>query len=342
MPFSATWHNLLEPLEALPANATFRTPLSDRSFRVTDSQEHRILIRFRDETDTTPLSREQFETLYERVTDAPEGFDLNRLPAEAEPYATLLSVHPRFAIDTDADTLTEREEPTTPLVDAPIPSVDGGGDGGGDGDSSDDNERSEPDVPVYNDALLLIDALERTDPTDLSAVETATLVDLYTLCSDVQRNANELRQAIRGVLLGRLTHDQPIAGQYGSVQRTTRHNRSLKDDEEVIATLEAAGVDRGRLLSVDAEKVDDALAVTEVAEEEVYEIDDSDYVRKADVDDDTKASRLQGLKDQLAAAEGDDTDELRAEIEALEERIEELTSFKPGQAFQSETTINTE
>lgn len=338
MPFSATWYNLLEPLEALPEETTFRTPLSDRPFRVTDSQEHRILIRFREATDTTPLSREQFETLAERVTDAAEGFDLNRLPAAAEPYATLLSVHPRFAINTEADTLTEREEPTTPLVDAPIPSAGGKSDSNGD-----DTDRSEPDVSVYNDALLLIDALERTDPTDLSAVETTTLVDLYTLCSDVQRNANELRQAIRGVLLDRLTHDQPIAGQYGSVQRTTRRNRSLKDDEAVIATLEAAGVDRGRLLSVDAEKVDDALAVTEVAEEEVYEIDEREYVRKADVDDDTKASRLQGLKDRLAAAEGDDTDELRAEIEALEGRIEELTSFKPGQAFHGDsTTINTE
>ena len=334
MPFSATWHNLLEPLEALPADAVFRTSLSDRPFRVTDSQEHRILIQFRDDTGTTPLSREQFETLYERVTDAPEGFDLDRLPADAEPYATLLSVHPRFAIDTDANTLTEREEPTTPLVDAPIPSA---------ADSGNDDDRSEPDVPVYNDALLLIDALERTDPTDLSGVETATLVDLYTLCSDVQRNADELRQAIRGVLLDRLTHDQPIAGQYGSIQRTTRRNRSLKDDETVIATLEAAGVDRQRLLSVDREKVDDALAVTEVTEEEVYEIDDREYVRKADVDDDTKASRLQGLKDRLAAAAGDDTDELRAEIESLEERIDELTSFKPGQAFHGDSTaIDTE
>ncbi|ERH06259.1 MAG: hypothetical protein J07HN4v3_01871 [Halonotius sp. J07HN4] len=334
MPFSATWHNLLEPLEALPADAVFRTPLSDRPFRVTDSQEHRILIQFRDDTGTTPLSREQFETLYERVTDAPEGFDLDRLPADAEPYATLLSVHPRFAIDTDANTLTEREEPTTPLVDAPIPSA---------ADSGADDDRSEPDVPVYNDALLLIDALERTDPTDLSGVETATLVDLYTLCSDVQRNADELRQTIRGVLLDRLTHDQPIAGQYGSIQRTTRRNRSLKDDEAVITTLEAAGVDKQRLLSVDREKVDDALAVTEVTEEEVYEIDDREYVRKADVDDDTKASRLQGLKDRLAAAAGDDTDELRAEIEALEKRIDELTSFKPGQAFHGDSTaVDTE
>ena len=330
MPFSVTWHNLLEPLESLPADATFRTPLSDRPFRIDELQEHRIIITFRDDSDTTPLSREQFETLSERVTDAAGGFDLGRLPADAEPYATLLSVHPRFGIDTDEDTLTETDAPTTPLVDAAIPTVD---DEGGD-----DDDRSEPNLPVYNDALLLIDALERTDPTDSADVETATLVDLYTLCSDVQRNADELRQEIRSVLLNRLSHDQPVAGQFGSVQRTRRRNRTLKDDEDVIATLEDAGIDRERLLSVDADKVDDALDVTDVSEEDVYEIDERDYVRKADVDDDTKASRLQGLKDQLAAAEGEDTDELRAEIEALEERIEELTSFKPGQAFHGDDT----
>ena len=330
MPFSVTWHNLLEPLESLPADATFRTPLSDRPFRIDELQEHRIIITFRDDSDTTPLSREQFETLSERVTDAAGGFDLGRLPADAEPYATLLSVHPRFGIDTDEDTLTETDAPTTPLVDAAIPTVD---DEGGD-----DDDRSEPDVPVYNDALLLIDALERTDPTDSADVETATLVDLYTLCSDVQRNADELRQEIRSVLLNRLSHDQPVAGQFGSVQRTRRRNRTLKDDEDVIATLEDAGIDRERLLSVDADKVDDALDVTDVSEEDVYEIDERDYVRKADVDDETKTSRLQGLKDQLAAAEGEDTDELRAEIEALETRIEELTSFKPGQAFHGDDT----
>ena len=330
MPFSVTWHNLLEPLESLPADATFRTPLSDRPFRIDELQEHRIIITFRDDSDTTPLSREQFETLSERVTDAAGGFDLGRLPADAEPYATLLSVHPRFGIDTDEDTLTETDAPTTPLVDAAIPTVD---DEGGD-----DDDRSEPNLPVYNDALLLIDALERTDPTDLADVETATLVDLYTLCSDVQRNADELRQEIRSVLLNRLSHDQPVAGQFGSVQRTRRRNRTLKDDEDVIATLEDAGIDRERLLSVDADKVDDALDVTDVSEEDVYEIDERDYVRKADVDDETKTSRLQGLKDQLAAAEGEDTDELRAEIEALETRIEELTSFKPGQAFHGDDT----
>ena len=42
----------------------------------------------------------------------------------------------------------------------------------------------------------MIDALERHDPTALDDLETPTLVNLYTLLSDVQRNASSLRQDV--------------------------------------------------------------------------------------------------------------------------------------------------
>jgi polyhydroxyalkanoate synthesis regulator phasin len=76
--------------------------------------------------------------------------------------------------------------------------------------------------------------------------------------------------------------------------------------------------------------VDDALAVTELNEEAVYEIDENMHVRKAEVDEDMKVSRLQGLKDRLAATKGQDAAALQDEIEDLEQRISELTSFQPG------------
>ena len=121
-----------------------------------------------------------------------------------------------------------------------------------------------------------------------------------------------------------------VYGQYGSVQRTTRRNRSLKDDEEVLAVLEDAGIDRERVMGVDRSKVDDALDVTELSESDVYDIDEREYVRKAEVDEDVKESRLQGLKDRLAASEDEDAEELRQEIEELEARIDDLTSFRTG------------
>jgi hypothetical protein len=170
--------------------------------------------------------------------------------------------------------------------------------------------------------------------TTLSELETDALVNLYTLLSDVQRDANEFRKEVADVLLARLHHDRPISGQYGSVQRTSRRNRSLKDDEEVLERLESAGIDRERVLSVDRSKVDEALEVTTLSESDVYDVEESEYVRKAEVDEDVKESRLQGLKDRLAASEDDKANQLRAEIEELEQRIDDLTSFRTGAEMQ--------
>jgi cell division protein FtsB len=43
---------------------------------------------------------------------------------------------------------------------------------------------------------------------------------------------------------------------------------------------------------------------------------------------------LQGLKDRLAASEDDEANQLRAEIEELEQRIDDLTSFRTGTEMQ--------
>jgi len=245
-------------------------------------------------------------------------FDLDRLPADAEPYATIFSVHPRFGIDQREGVLKNTDSPTpSSLVDASL-TVE---------NQDHETVREEPDLPLYSDSLLLIDALERYEPTDLETMETSELVNLYTLCSDVQRNADDLRQNVRSLLLDRLHHDQPVHGQYGSVQRTRRRNRTLKDDQTVLKQLEDQGIDRERVTTVDTSKVDEALEVTDLSESDLYKIDESQYVRKADVDEERKESRLQGLKDQLAAAESPETDELQREIEDLEARIDELTSF---------------
>jgi hypothetical protein len=327
MSFSATWHNLLEHLEELPSDATLVTPLSRKAFHVTDVQQHRVLVQYRDEDETIPLQQDQFETLAQRVQDSRGAFELDRLPPDAEPYATVLSLHPRFEIDDREGTLNESEESTgSPLVKAQQTTDDV------------DHQREEPDVDVYADALLLIDALERHDLSTLDGTETPALVNLYTLLSDVQRNANELRKEIRSLLLDRLHHDQPVSGQFGSVQRTTRRNRSLKDDELVLNAFDSAGIGRERLTTVDSSKVDDALEVTELSETDVYEIDEREYVRKADVDEEKKESRLQGLKDQLVATEGEEADELREEIDELEDRIAELTEFRSGRSFHDSAT----
>lgn len=324
MSFSASWHTLLENIEKLPSDTTLLTPLSRKPFGVKDVQEHRVLVKYRDGDETIPLQRDQFETLFQRIEESRGKFDLDRLPPDAEPYATVLSLHPRFELDDREGTLTESDTPTSsPLVDAH------------DVDSKND-EREEPDIPVYADALLLIDALERYDPTALEELDTQALVNLYTLLSDVQRNANDLRQDVRAALLDRLHHDQPVSGQYGSVQRASRRNRTLKDEQDLLELLEEHGIERERVTSVDTSKVDEAIEVTEIAESDVYEVEESEYVRKAEVDEETKETRLQGLKDRLAATD-EDTEDLQQEIEELEQRIDDLTSFDTGSSFQSKS-----
>ena len=328
MGFTASWHTLITELEELPEEATLVTPLSHDQFTISDVQDQRVIVQFqdRDIDPNQPLQREQFETLYERITDAHGGFELDRLPPDADAYPAVWSLHPRFEIDEEQGVIIERDGPTSSQV---IETSSG---------SQEDlaeAERTEPDLAVYADALLLIDALERHEVEYLEGLETEGLVNLYTLLSDVQRNANELRQEVRSVLLTRLHHDQPVAGQYGSVQRTSRRNRTLKDEDQVLEALEVAGIDRERVTSVDSSKVDEALEVIEVSEPEVYDIEQSEYVRKAEVHDEQKETRLQGLKDQLAAAEGEEADELREEVEELEARIEELTEFKSGTAFHT-------
>ncbi len=322
MPFSVSWHTLIDELDDLSEGAELITPLSHDRFRITDVQEHRVIITFDESGERHPLQREQFETLYRRIQDSNGEFDLDRLPADADPYPAVLSLHPRFEIDGDRGVIVETEGQTeTQLVDGSTP--------------PDESDRIEPDgLDVYPDSLLLIDVLERHDVTDLSELETDALVNIYTLCSDVQRNADEFRQDVADVLLDRLHHDQPVHGQYGSVQRTSRRNRSLKDEENVLDLLEEAGIERERVMSLDSSKVAEALDVTELAESDIYEISESEYVRKAEVDDDVKESRLQGLKDRLAASDDTESDDLRQEIEALEERIDDLTSFSTGTQMQ--------
>jgi hypothetical protein len=104
----------------------------------------------------------------------------------------------------------------------------------------------------------------------MNTLDTETLIDLYTLLSDVQRGANDLRKDIADTLLDRVHHDQPVHAQYGSVQRTSRRSKSLKDDTEVLAALEDASIDRDRVLGVDPGKVNDALDVTDLHEQDVY------------------------------------------------------------------------
>lgn len=176
MPFSADWLSLLEECDALPEDATLITPLSDKRFEITDSQEHCIIIEFVTGGETQPLQREQFETLADRIDASSDVFDLQRLPPDAEPYTAVLNLHPRYECNERDGTITKTDNPTSSQLTENKSST-----------STDAQARVEPDLDSYADMLLLIDALERHDPTALSECETPAFINHYTLLSDVQR-----------------------------------------------------------------------------------------------------------------------------------------------------------
>jgi len=61
MSFRVTWDNLLDNVEALPADATLLTPFSQNPFHITDVQQHRILIEHQTGNKIIQLQRKQFE-----------------------------------------------------------------------------------------------------------------------------------------------------------------------------------------------------------------------------------------------------------------------------------------
>lgn len=170
-PFGATWGTLLERCERLPEDATLITPLANKRFRITNVQQQRVIIEDTDTGDSQPLQRDQFEALAEHTTQANGGYELERLPPKAEPYAAVLALHPRYVLDQQSGTLIELDEADESAVLDATPHLSTTTD---DGEQAD--ERVEPDVSVYSDALLLIDSLEREDPTALDELDTPDLV----------------------------------------------------------------------------------------------------------------------------------------------------------------------
>ena len=101
----------------------------------------------------------------------------------------------------------------------------------------------------------------------------------------------------------------------------------------MLAAFEDDVLDQEQLLSVDREKVDEALDVVSIPESAVYDVTESEYVRKAEVDEERKETRLQGLKDRLAVSDDPEAEVLRQEVDRLEAEIDDLTEFSPGSAF---------
>lgn len=307
MSFADVWRDLRATCESVRDDVTLLTPVSRRRFVVEAVEEDGIVVSFPDEGAERSLAREQFEMLYDRVATGSVGISLADLSARVEPYATVFSLSDRYAIDEEEAVLRAAEGETgeNPLV---------------------QQGRAEPPVPeqAHGDLLLLADLIERYDVREPGSLPTAQLADLYVLLSEVQWGADEFRRLVSDELLDRIGPDGRVHGRFGTVNRTVRERRRPKPDEEVFAALDEVGVPREWVTGVDPEKLDVVLAVTDVEESDVYDVSEQVYMQKTGVETAEKRSRLQGIKERLAAAETEEADELLDEVEAIESRLDDV------------------
>lgn len=298
------WPDLRAECERLDPGSEFVTPVSDRQFEVAATYGDRIVVRYRDSGEERSLWREQFEVVADRLAE--ERIALDGLPPGVEPYGVLLSLLPEYVVDGDALVRSPGEQRgETPFLRPPVET----------------RTRAER---VRDDATLLAGLLAGAD--DPSSLETDRLVDLYVLLSDVQHGADRFRRTVREPLLERLGTGQDLHARFGTVRRTTRRRRRPRDDETVLAALDRHGIPREWVLGVDPDKLDVVVAVTGLDESDVYDVDEQVYVQKTGVEEGEKYERLQGLVDRLDRLEGDDGERLRADIDDLERRLDDLLS----------------
>lgn len=312
MGFEERWNELRERCESLDPESILVTPRSDRAFVIDGTTDERINIRYREARGERPLWRDQFAVLDDRLSDSSDGIDLGELPTGVEPYVTVLSLAAEYTVDEATNELRR---------------VTSGSDTDARGQSPfvrPEWEARTPQERVHDDALLLADVLERHPFDELPARDGDELVDVYVLLSDVQRGANRLRRRVGEELLDRIGPDDRLHGQFGTVTRTLRERRRLKDLETVFDVLDERGIPREWVVGVDQDKLDVVLTVTDLEESSVYDVEDQIYVQKTAVEEETKQSRLQGLAEQLETLESEEAEELQREIEQLETRLSDL------------------
>lgn len=309
MAFPAVWRALCDRCSSLDPASALVTPATERPFTVESTASNRIDVRYLESDADRALWRDQFEVLVDHLDDEPLDYD--DLAPGVEPYVSVLSLLPRYEVDESARVL---ERATA----------------GESGDATGSpflrerwEVRTTPER-VHDDALLLADFLARHDADDREEMAVDSLVDLYVLLSDVQRESDRLRRDVGDDLLPYIGPDDRLSGRFGTVTRTVRERRRPKDDATVLDALDEHGIPHEWVLGIDQSKLDVVLAVTDLDAEAVYDVDEQVYVQKTGVEEAEKHAHLQGLRDRLADVDEAEADELLAEIDSIEDRLDSL------------------
>lgn len=159
-------------------------------------------------------------------------------------------------------------------------------------------ESAESDAAVPVDPAPVERALVLADLLVALAADhdTRTLVDAYTLASDLASAADDVRIDLRDELLDRTDEGARLRGDLGEVQRATRVKRDLKTDEVVLSRLRDVGIDPDLVVRPDAKRVREILESANFPESLAFDRSESSYVRKLDSDPDATRRRLAALR----------------------------------------------
>ena len=191
---------------------------------------------------------------------------------------------------------------------------DGTGESAGAAESAagtDDGADETPDFELgfEREALVLLELADEYDLSSLDDLGTAQLADLYSLLADLKNAADAARTEVRDAMLDDLREDCEITAELGSVRRKTYEYRSLEDEATVRDALDEAGVDPQAVRSFDKGKVEDAVAETDLDEDEVFEVDERPQIRIADSNDDRRRERFDRLDPAVRSLADEDENE---------------------------------
>jgi hypothetical protein len=177
------------------------------------------------------------------------------------------------------------------------------------GGRPDDTGEIDPDrvETLVRDLSEAIAELEAAESADVSEMETAALADSYAVLSKAKSAIEDHRTAARDELTSRVGPGETVSGSAASVATAKRRRRSLRDDETVESVLREHGVSVEHVTTetIDSEKVEAALDECEtVAEDEVFEITENEYVQRRDLDLDGGVEL--GASEEGAADEGEE------------------------------------
>lgn len=189
-----------------------------------------------------------------------------------------------------ADSATESSaDAGEPATDSAAPATDSG------------RPSSSIDDPLVQTMMLLSERLVRSESASFDSLSNEDLIDLYTLLSEVQSAGGDRRTEARDVLVERIKEDAKLEGSVGTIERKTRRRKSLRDEHEIFDVLADAGVGHTEVMSVelDKKKLQKVAKAHDIPEEELFEIEESGYVRRVSTDEDKLRDafeRLQGSR----------------------------------------------